>query len=180
MGDPRAITPDTKDWTWTLERRCPECGIAAGDVGPDRLVDALRQAIAPWPTVLQRPRTDERPRPDTWSPLEYACHVRDVCRVFDGRLHLMLDRDDPPFDDWDQDAASVSGRYADQDPTRVASEITQSGEELATSYGLVDGDLWQRTGQRGGGARFTVLTLGQYCLHDLVHHLHDVGVRVDI
>lgn len=21
-----AITPDTKDWTWVLERPCPECG----------------------------------------------------------------------------------------------------------------------------------------------------------
>ena len=23
---PDAITPDTKDWTWVLERTCPECG----------------------------------------------------------------------------------------------------------------------------------------------------------
>jgi hypothetical protein len=23
---PDAITPDTKDWTWVLERACPECG----------------------------------------------------------------------------------------------------------------------------------------------------------
>ncbi|HEY5013683.1 MAG TPA: DinB family protein, partial [Acidimicrobiia bacterium] len=23
------ITPDTKDWTWVLERPCPECGFDA-------------------------------------------------------------------------------------------------------------------------------------------------------
>ena len=24
-----SITPDTKDWTWVLERPCPECGFEA-------------------------------------------------------------------------------------------------------------------------------------------------------
>lgn len=24
-----AIVPDTKDWTWVLERACPECGFDA-------------------------------------------------------------------------------------------------------------------------------------------------------
>ncbi|TWP35097.1 DinB family protein [Leekyejoonella antrihumi] len=178
MGDLPDITPDTKDWTWTVTRRCPDCAADAGEVTGDRLADAIRAAVAPWPGRLQWPHVDARPAPTTWSPVEYACHVRDVCRVFDGRLHLMLDRDDPPFHNWDQDAASVAGRYADQDPTRVGSEIMQSAEQLATSYGRVTGGQWDRTGQRGGGARFTVLTLGQYCLHDLVHHLHDVGVSI--
>lgn len=30
MGDELAadqIVPDTKDWTWVLERPCPECGV---------------------------------------------------------------------------------------------------------------------------------------------------------
>ncbi len=27
-----AITPDTKDWTWVLERPCPDCGFVASDV----------------------------------------------------------------------------------------------------------------------------------------------------
>ncbi len=122
----------------------------------------------------------ERPSPLVWSPLEYACHVRDVCRVFDGRLHLMLDRHDPPFDDWDQDAAAQSGHYADQDPARVAGQLEDAAAGLVASYRSVREDQWDRTGQRGGGARFTVLTLGQYCLHDLHHHLHDVGASTNV
>ena len=31
-----------------------------------------------------------------------------------------------------------------------------------------------RTGLRSDGSEFTVLTLGQYFLHDLAHHLVDV------
>jgi len=27
-----AIDPDTKDWTWVLRERCPECGMTAADV----------------------------------------------------------------------------------------------------------------------------------------------------
>jgi len=26
------IQPDTKDWTWVLSQRCPECGFTATDV----------------------------------------------------------------------------------------------------------------------------------------------------
>lgn len=32
-----------------------------------------------------------------------------------------------------------------------------------------------RPGRRSNGSVFTVRTLGQYFLHDVVHHLHDVG-----
>ena len=56
------------------------------------------------------PASRDRPAPDVWSPLEYACHVRDVHRVFAERVRLMLAEDDPLFDDWDQDAAAVARR----------------------------------------------------------------------
>src|SRR5690606_6043354 len=116
----------------------------------------------------------ERPDPTTWSPLEYACHVRDVFDVFDGRLHLMLDHDDPAFDNWDQDEAAVVGRYGEQEPVDVAAGLARTGERLAQSFSGV-GDRWERSGRRSNGSRFTVLTLGQYLAHDVLHHLHDVG-----
>jgi hypothetical protein len=31
-----------------------------------------------------------RPSDDRWSALEYACHVRDVFRLYDERLEMML------------------------------------------------------------------------------------------
>ncbi len=171
---------DTKDWTWTITRRCDECGVTAGEFTAAQIAPSIERAVRPWQQVLRGRHVHERPSPRVWSPLEYACHVRDVCRVFDGRVHLMLDRDDPPFDDWDQDAAARAGHYADQDPARVAGQLDDAATGLVASYRGVRGDQWGRTGQRGGGARFTVLTLGQYCLHDLHHHLHDVGVAAGV
>lgn len=172
---PDHIVPDDKDWTWVVERPCPDCGFDAAHVTGDLLGTRILQAVRPWTDVLRRPDASVRRTPGVWSDLEYGAHVRDVCRVFDGRLRLMLEHDDPPFENWDQDEAAVEGRYAEQSPLAVAAQIGPNADALATRYDTVPGDAWSRTGRRSNGSSFTVLTLGQYCLHDLIHHLHDVG-----
>ena len=115
------------------------------------------------------------PAPDVWSPLEYACHVRDVCRVFEGRVQQLLAEDVARFANWDQDEAAGSGRYGEEDPAVVAAELAESAVALSRAFAAVGGDDWGRRGVRSNGSEFTVLTLGQYMLHDLAHHLVDVG-----
>ena len=80
------ITPDTKDWTWVLERPCPECGFDTSAVHDDNVATLIRNNVAAWPAVLQRAHVAVRPDDSTWSPLEYAAHVRDVYRLFQLRL----------------------------------------------------------------------------------------------
>ena len=127
--------------------------------------------------MLARPDAAQRPAPSTWSPLEYACHVRDVCRLFEQRLRLMLTQDAPTFDNWDQDETAVADRYGEQDPATVAGEVTAAGASFAAGVRRrCRTTAWERTGIRSNGSEFTVLTLGQYGLHDLRHHLWDVGV----
>ena len=123
----------------------------------------------------QARRRGDRPRPDVWSPLEYGCHVRDVFRLFDQRLGLMLDEDDPLFANWDQDETAVAERYGEQDPAVVAGELAQAAEAIAGSFAAVAGDQWERRGRRSDGAVFTVRTFAQYFVHDPVHHLYDVS-----
>jgi hypothetical protein len=171
-----AITPDDKDWTWTLRERCPECGFTAASVEAADIAGLVTAFTDPWAAVLERPDAGRRPSPSTWSPLEYACHVRDVCRLFEERVRLMLTQESPTFANWDQDETAVSDRYGEQDPATVAGEVTASGASFAAAYAQVPHDGWGRTGIRSNGSEFTVLTLGQYGLHDLRHHLWDVGV----
>ncbi|HSO65085.1 MAG TPA: DinB family protein [Ornithinibacter sp.] len=171
-----AMTPDTKDWTWTLRERCPACGFEAASVPAADIATRVTASTDPWPHVLARPDATTRPEPSTWSPVEYACHVRDVCRLFEQRLTLMLAQDAPAFANWDQDETAVAERYAGQDPAVVAREVAVAGASFAGAYAAVPADAWERTGRRSDGSQFTVLTLGQYALHDLVHHLRDVGV----
>ena len=172
---PEPPVPDTKDWTWVLTRPCPECGFdpAAGtlDVVPSR----LRRNAAVWRDVLSRPDAATRPSPQVWSPLEYACHVRDAHDMFAGRVRLMLEQDEPTFPNWDQDETAVAGEYASQDPAVVADELAAAAEAVAALYAGVDADTRGRRGLRSNGSEFTVESLAIYHLHDDVHHLHDVG-----
>jgi len=171
------IVPDDKDWTWTLSRTCPECGITAGRIGAGDIADLVLAWTDPWPAVLTRTDVRDRPAAATWSPLEYACHVRDVCRLFEERLRSMLEEDGPTFANWDQDETAVRDRYGEQDPAVVAEQLADAAGALAARYAAVADGQWDRVGTRSNGSRFTVLTLGQYGLHDIGHHLVDVGDR---
>ncbi len=173
------ITPDTKDWTWVLERPCPACGFDCGSLRRQDLPGTLRDVARAFAGVLAAGEaTRRRPAPDVWSPLEYGCHVRDVVRRGDARTALMLATDDPVFENWDQDATAVEDAYGEQDPVRVAAELVEAAERLAGAYEALPAAAWERVGRRSDGARFTVLTFGRYVAHDLVHHVHDVtGAR---
>ena len=169
------IEPDTKDWTWVLERPCPECGFDAPGLARERVPDAIRDNATLWEVVLGTDDAAVRPAPHLWSPLEYACHVRDVNRIFDERARLMLAEDGPAFAAWDQDAAAVEQDYGSQDAAKVAEEVVAAAEAVAATYESVPDDAWERTGTRSNGDEFTVDTLARYHLHDLVHHAHDVS-----
>jgi len=169
-----AIVPDTKDWTWVLREPCPECGFDATAVPLATVPDRVRAGIPLWRDVLARPDAARRPDESTWSPLEYACHVRDVCHLFDERLLQMLEQDDPVFPNWNQDETAVAERYDQQDPATVARELAAEAEVIAGRLAAVRDDQWQRSGRRSNGSTFTVATVALYFLHDLVHHEHDV------
>lgn len=169
-----AIVPDDKDWTWVLGRPCPECGLDAGSVEPERVPAMVRDSVPTWQRVLARSDARERPDVSTWSPLEYACHVRDVCHRFDERLVLMLEQDDPLWENWDQDATAVAERYGDQDPATLADELAAEAEAIAARFEAVRGDQWDRPGRRSNGSVFTVASFARYFVHDLVHHVYDV------
>ena len=132
--DDDAVPPDDKDWTWVLQRRCPECGFDAPSMDVHDIPELVRGNAASWQDVLAGPDVRRRPRPGVWSPLEYGCHVRDVFRLFERRLQLMLAEEDPLFANWDQDATAVAERYGEQDPAVVAAELLEAAEVLASSF----------------------------------------------
>jgi hypothetical protein len=168
------ITPDTKDWTWVLERPCPECGFDSRSIAPQDVAALIRDNAARWKEPLSSATARDRPAPGVWSPVEYACHVRDVHVLYDERLAMMLTQDDPLYPNWDQDETAIEKRYHEQDPERVESELRAAAKRIANSFDAVSGDQWQRTGRRSDGAEFTVDTFARYYVHDIVHHIHDV------
>lgn len=169
-----SITPDTKDWTWVLAERCPQCGFTASEVPLEAIASTALTIQPVWEQVLQSPHVAVRPAPQVWSPLEYGAHVADVLKIMRERLELMLAQDNPGFANWDQDQAAIEGKYGDRTPHSVLAELTENLTQFCTAFGAVEPTQQDRTGMRSNGSAFTVLTLGQYALHDLIHHVWDV------
>jgi hypothetical protein len=172
------IVPDTKNWTWVIEKPCPECGFDASTFAPVDVASLIRQNATGWPAVLERDDVRVRPNDSTWSALEYSAHVRDVYRLYLYRLGLMLDQEDPLFPNWDQDETAVADKYNEQDPAVVSDELQSAAAALADAFDRVEGDQWDRPGRRSDGQAFTVSSFATYMVHDPIHHLHDVNGSV--
>jgi hypothetical protein len=172
-------TPDDKNWTWVLERPCPQCGYDVATIKRNQIGARLRANAAAWRGVLRRgeivsvrPPSDATQGP-VWSALEYGAHVRDVFDVFAKRIERMLRDDEPAFPNWDQDRTAIDKQYHLEDPARVTYELAVRAGRLADMIDRVSGDQWQRRGHRSDGSTFTVESLAYYLLHDPVHHLWD-------
>jgi len=177
LTDPGPSTPDDADWTWVLSRPCPDCGFDAAAVEPEDVPALLRDAGQRYVAVLGRDDVRERPADGVWSPLEYACHVRDVCDVMRGRLEQIVASGGAVvrFTNWDQDETAVERQYWRSDPDVVAREVTAAFEAAATAYALPSGTQWEWPALRSNGSAFTARTLSLYFVHDIHHHLWDVN-----
>ena len=142
-----------------LSRPCPQCGLEAGAVAGADIGAMTRANAAAWQQVLQRPDVRERPAPGVWSPLEYACHVRDVYLLFDSRLAQMLAEDDP-LGELGPGRDRGAERYAEQDAATVAGELADAAAVVAARFDSVREPQWDRTARRSDGASFTTLTFG--------------------
>ncbi|NNH75885.1 DinB family protein [Nocardia uniformis] len=187
------IVPDTKDWTWVLERSCADCGFDPDATAYDAVPGLLRDSATRFAAVLERPDIDARPDEFTWSALEYAAHVRDVCRIMTHRLDITLTASAVPgpsiagydttvtvadgipmFANWDQDITATAENYAAQPAATVTTELTEAAETAARAFESVPPAARSRAARRSNGSQFTVDTLARYFVHDVVHHVHDV------
>src|SRR3984885_2478097 len=138
------IVPDEKDWTWVLRRPCPECGLDTSSFAREDIPAMILANAAAWREPLAAADAARRPRPGKWSPLEYGCHVRDVLKLYDYRLGLMLTEDDPLYPNWDQDETAVADQYFAQDPAVVADDLVVAAGVLADHFAALSADQWLR------------------------------------
>lgn len=172
--------PDALGARWQSER-CPECAFEPERFGPAELPAAVVALGRRYRTPLERFLPGETadilratPLPGTWSALSYACHVRDVLVLFDGRIERMLSEDDPDLGWWDHEAAVEIDGYDTQDAGSVAKALEANAAGLAATLTGVPERSWQRKGRRAGDV-FTVLGAARFTLHEGHHHLLDMG-----
>ncbi|MDQ3639939.1 MAG: DinB family protein [Actinomycetota bacterium] len=137
---------------------------------------------APWaryqsPLEVQEPdRLRARPRPNVWSPLEYACHVRDVLKMQKERIQLALVEDEPAFAPMRREERVIEDRYNEQDPAEVAKELNDAASALAQTLETLDEEGWQRRGIYHWPTTQvrSVEWIGRHTLHEGRHHLWDI------
>jgi hypothetical protein len=169
---PAPVPGDDRDWTFVITEGCDECGFRPFD--PAETAQRISDGTERWRAVLERPDVAGRPSERVWSPLEYACHVRDMVRLLGERVKAMRDQEDPEFADWDGAAKAVELAYWAADPATTWEDLERSTRRTVTVLESVPPEDGGRPGHRSDGVEFTIASLGQYIGHEMEHHLHDV------
>jgi len=157
---------------------CQECGYDYESLSRTEIL-AVVPVMAGEHGKLLRSVSAERlrahTRPGSWSPLEYACHVRDVLRVQHDRVLLSQSEEMPRFASMRRDERAVEERYNEQDPVAVGAAIAAAGSELTRTLEALDDAGWERAGVYPWPEPEirTVLWIGQRTAHELAHHLFD-------
>jgi hypothetical protein len=157
---------------------CRQCGFTYA-VGRAEITPWLRSDARAFVAKLRTfdgTAVRTRPEPDVWSPLEYACHVRDMLGVQTERVVLVQHEVDPEFVPMGRDERVVEDRYNEQDPTDVADALITAAEKFADTLDALDDNGWSRTGIYNYPERAirTAEWIGIHTAHELLHHRGDL------
>ncbi|WP_192579970.1 DinB family protein [Micromonospora sp. AMSO31t] len=157
--------------------RCDECLFVYSTLDDGEVPQRLHDLAGRYPAALHgAPDPRRRPAPEVWSPLEYACHVRDVFRVQGERLALALRVDEPEFPPMGRDELVVSERYNMQDPEVVLADLATAAHGFAARFAALGATELARTGVYPWPRREarTLRWLGRHTVHEAQHHLLDI------
>ncbi len=165
-----------RDWTRSQFEACPDCGHDSSAVADTDLPRALTDTAAEWGSLLATAPNDDLRRwsePGVWSPLEYACHTRDVVAVFDERVRRTAVDPGQQLGWWDHDAAVVDDDYNGQVPVLVAEAIAANARAFGRTLSDLEADAWDLAAERRPGEHFTIRGMARFVLHELAHHRWD-------
>src|SRR6185295_5441480 len=141
------ITRGASCYNSDVSDQCDICGFvydleAPSAVGPQIVAKAAEIAAI---LAGENPTLARRPDPDTWSILEYGCHVRDVLLVQRERVLLALRVDEPTVVAMGRDERVAADGYSDQRPADVARQIGDAALMFTGVLARLDDQSWQRT-----------------------------------
>ncbi|NYV73913.1 DinB family protein [Streptomyces sp. UH6] len=157
---------------------CTECGFVhdlalAPTVAASArdCADAYAELLSGEPSRLRR-----RPDPAVWSPLEYACHVRDVLLVQRERVLAARRSDTPVAEAMGRDERVEHDGYLRQRPADVARQLRDAALMFADVLDLLPPSDWDRRLVYVYPEREerTLRWLAVHTLHELRHHLLDM------
>lgn len=117
-----------------------------------------------------------RRNPQLWSPLEYACHVRDVLSVSRERLFLARRVDCPRFEPMGRDERVEYDGYSDQRASDVARQLIDAASLFANALSRLREDEWDRTCVYNypEPAKRSLHWFAVHVAHEVQHHVFDI------
>ena len=162
---------------------CDECGFAYDLDGATSAGAAVADGAATIAGLMDGDGFDLRRRrhPQVWSPLEYACHVRDVLLVQRERVLAARRRRRPSFEPMGRDERVEHDGYAAQDPHDVARQVVDAAQMFANVLSRLGPDDWDRTVVYNYPAETerSLRWVAVHTVHEVRHHLLDMGRQRD-
>ncbi|MEV0247191.1 DinB family protein [Nocardia sp. NPDC050712] len=158
---------------------CAECGFVYDLTRATDVAALAREQVVDYADLLlvsDAANLRRRPEPEVWSPLEYACHMRDVLFVQRERVLAARRLPTPEATPMGRDERVEHDGYADQRPTDVGRQIRDAAELFANVLDRLTPEDWNRTLIYSFPAREerSISWLAVHTLHELRHHLLDM------
>ncbi|HEX6345590.1 DinB family protein [Umezawaea sp.] len=163
--------------------QCLECGFTYDPDDAPAAGPAITQGAAAVDEILRGHAPDDlakRRRPDTWSPLEYACHLRDVLLVQRERVLTARWADRPVCAPMGRDERVEHDGYAKQDPVDVARQLTDAARLFTNVLDQVDPPGWSRVlvYPFPEPVERSLRWVAVHTVHEVRHHLLDIRRQV--
>lgn len=112
-----------------------------------------------------------KPAMDRWSISEVLAHMSEVESVgFRERIQKMLDKDDPPLEAYDQNAAYAAGKYTGNKPRENLKKFCHERDRSLSWLRYVPVGMVARTGQHPEMGSINIGHLmNEWAFHDLGH-----------
>lgn len=162
-----------------MTEACSDCGFAWGSVPVDSFDERLRSLAGRYDERLaeaEERQLRRRPAPDVWSPLEYACHARDVLIAQRERVYLALVEERPSLARMNREERVVSARYAEESVADVRADLAVAFRLVRTALTGRSAEAWSRSFVYNypQPAEHDLAWIGRHTLHECEHHLVDI------
>lgn len=122
-----------------------------------------------------------RPSPETWSPIEYASHVRDVLLNLRDRLIVAMNELNPTCKGLYGTSRIETGLYEGDSAALVSTELAVAASLFGRTWSRIPADIHGRTMVYAYPrvADRSILWVAAQALHEAEHHCLDIRRGID-
>ncbi len=192
----RGLMPFPKGWLVTKSRwtpgpergavsrtilgvdRCEQCGFSYDETAASQAASAILAGVGELDGLLATasPLLGRRRQSETWSALEYCCHVRDVLLVQRERVLAARREQRPVFDPMGRDERVEHDGYAEQEPADVRRQLADAARLFSNVLRRLGPTDWERrvVYPYPEPIERSLRWLAVHTQHEVEHHLLDV------